>query len=673
MKKNIPVIAVFLAAVAALTAVFIVIRKDKTSPAPVPSTEETAYRTEEATTAAPETEAPSVTEGELPTVPQTDYSGLVFSYPLSEAFSTSSERCGFSGFADKNAKLYCNGSEIGTSENGAFGFDVLLAPGDNVYRFENGGAEKTFTVTYRTKLISSVSPTGDVTASSGTVIDLTASGASGATVTASVGGRLIALEEKSPGSYSAEYSVPSVQGTEIIGKISFSAVSGSETFSFDGGTVTAVGNSADYGAFVPSPGKDEDTEVFTSLYAGGSYKMLTPYRDYGLGNAQYCEILKDNCESTPAAAGDDKSCPLTTPLLRGTFDRITGVMTYDDEVMFVLACGKKVYAKETAVVNGYVMPDNGVSAYSAVNTADGTDLFVKTDRMVPVNSATGPQNYTDSNTGRPYAVTGFEGEYLDFVFSDTPVCSGSFNVSGSRSVSGCEWLMSSEGNAVLRIRLAEPGRFYGHSFTLYSDGYYKITVNSRPALNSVKTVMLDPGHGGEDDSGTYSVYPGIYEKDVNLVLAYRVKYILEARGYNVVMTRTGDESVTLNDRMKAARTAPDIFVSIHCDGDSSPDENGTHVFYYYNFAYPLAQSVFSSLSSAYKRMYAPGTAEYAKIDKGAKFFPYQVARIEECPSVLVECGFLTNVYDSYVLLTENGQTAVASAVADGIDNYFRNY
>ena len=63
-------------------------------------------------------------------------------------------------------------------------------------------------------------------------------------------------------------------------------------------------------------------------------------------------------------------------------------------------------------------------------------------------------------------------------------------------------------------------------------------------------------------------------------------------------------------------------------------------------------------------------SEYNGLDLGTRFFPYAVTRIEECPSVLVECGYLTNEGNMKILADETGQTLYATAIAQGIVNYF---
>ena len=79
----------------------------------------------------------------------------------------------------------------------------------------------------------------------------------------------------------------------------------------------------------------------------------------------------------------------------------------------------------------------------------------------------------------------------------------------------------------------------------------------------VGTVCIDAGHGGSD-TGAISPDGSLYEKDDNLKLALKVKEYLESMNLNVVMTRTDDTYVVLNERCKIANTNNvDLFVSLH--------------------------------------------------------------------------------------------------------------
>jgi len=100
-----------------------------------------------------------------------------------------------------------------------------------------------------------------------------------------------------------------------------------------------------------------------------------------------------------------------------------------------------------------------------------------------------------------------------------------------------------------------------------------------PAAAGVWTVVIDPGHGG-DDSGVKGP-GGTLEKQITLDLAKRLKSVLEARmGVHVVLTRDDDRVVTLDERTATANNAKGhVFVSLHMNGSPSPARTGPAVFF----------------------------------------------------------------------------------------------
>lgn len=99
-----------------------------------------------------------------------------------------------------------------------------------------------------------------------------------------------------------------------------------------------------------------------------------------------------------------------------------------------------------------------------------------------------------------------------------------------------------------------------------------------PGVDRLVTVVLDPGHGGEDPG---AVGPsGHYEKTVVLQIAKRLKALLEDEpNMRVILTRDGDYFVPLGVRVKKARAVrADLFVSIHADAFIKPDAHGSSVF-----------------------------------------------------------------------------------------------
>ena len=98
-----------------------------------------------------------------------------------------------------------------------------------------------------------------------------------------------------------------------------------------------------------------------------------------------------------------------------------------------------------------------------------------------------------------------------------------------------------------------------------------------PAQGGVAMVIIDAGHGGQD-SGT--MRDGILEKDLTLDLARRLDQLLRANGFRTMLTRAGDEYVSLSNRAVAANGQRNcVFVSIHFDEGSRATASGVNTYY----------------------------------------------------------------------------------------------
>ena len=95
------------------------------------------------------------------------------------------------------------------------------------------------------------------------------------------------------------------------------------------------------------------------------------------------------------------------------------------------------------------------------------------------------------------------------------------------------------------------------------------------------TILIDPGHGGEE-KGAISKIDGTEEKDLALELAYKIRNHLLA-SHHVYLTRTGDQTLTLEQRSASAqKIGADIFISIHANSSESSSSNGFETFYLNN-------------------------------------------------------------------------------------------
>ncbi|MCD7827895.1 MAG: N-acetylmuramoyl-L-alanine amidase [Clostridiales bacterium] len=405
---------------------------------------------------------------------------------------------------------------------------------------------------------------------------------------------------------------------------------------------------------------------------------ITPYNDHSLGNANMCVITEDYAETTSTAAEDDSSDPTCTPQLSGSYGYVQSYMVSENYVIYVLSTGMKIYAADSRLIlDGYVLPDNSVNLES-VDTSDDTTVTISSDYPVFVKFNLAPQEYYEGYLQRIYNVEEFTAEYVDIIFMDTAACSVSEepDFSGSSVIASAEWYQNTEENFItLRLYLRESGSFSGYSYSRNENGDMTVSFKTDKTELTGAVIMLDPGHGGYGSPGT-SLNNQIYEKDITLAIALKTAEILEEYGAQVILTRTEDEAVSLSERVEMIRTVcPDVFVSIHCDGSEDTSLLGTHTFYYKSYSMPLAYSIHSQLVNAYRNYYYTDTEseEYSDLDMGYKFFPYMVTRVEECPSVLVECGYLTNTQDAAFLSDETGQEILATAIAQGITDYIINY
>jgi N-acetylmuramoyl-L-alanine amidase len=174
-----------------------------------------------------------------------------------------------------------------------------------------------------------------------------------------------------------------------------------------------------------------------------------------------------------------------------------------------------------------------------------------------------------------------------------------------------------------------------------------------------RTVVVDAGHGGHDRGGIpQNLAP---EAPYTLAVARRLKPLLEARGYNVVMTRTSDYYVTLPGRCAVAnRQRNAVFVSIHFDSFWSRARgraaNGITVYYTKSNSGRLAYNIHKHMV----RNLRPET------DRGVKRARFYVIRNTLCPSVLIEGGFLTNPQETQKIRSAAYQQRLAEAIARGI-------
>lgn len=189
-------------------------------------------------------------------------------------------------------------------------------------------------------------------------------------------------------------------------------------------------------------------------------------------------------------------------------------------------------------------------------------------------------------------------------------------------------------------------------------------------------IIIDAGHGGID--GGTSGLSAVPEKTLNLDIALTLNDILTASGFKVVMTRTDDVMLTdpesnsnkrknqdLSARLKIAKKEENaIFVSIHMNSFPIAKYNGLQVYYSENNPESLKLAV--SIQDTVKSYLQPSNDRKVKSSEGNIFLLDNL----NCPSVLIECGFLSNPQEAKNLNDAEYRRRIALLICASISNIY---
>ncbi|MHC4648029.1 MAG: N-acetylmuramoyl-L-alanine amidase family protein [Planctomycetota bacterium] len=172
-----------------------------------------------------------------------------------------------------------------------------------------------------------------------------------------------------------------------------------------------------------------------------------------------------------------------------------------------------------------------------------------------------------------------------------------------------------------------------------------------------KVIIVDPGHGGKDPGAGEVGYSRLSEKSIVLAVAKEVETQLKACGAQVVMTRTADYFVPLDDRAAIADVyKADLLVSIHADSFPEEHMNGPTV-YIANKASHQSRKVANSIHSSFSSV--------GIVSNGVRRNDFRVLAKHSKPAVLVECGYLTNRKEAEKLNAAWYRARIARLITDG--------
>ncbi|MCG8603051.1 MAG: N-acetylmuramoyl-L-alanine amidase, partial [Verrucomicrobiales bacterium] len=171
-------------------------------------------------------------------------------------------------------------------------------------------------------------------------------------------------------------------------------------------------------------------------------------------------------------------------------------------------------------------------------------------------------------------------------------------------------------------------------------------------------VVIDPGHGGIDPGSSAF---GIVEKNLTLDLAKRLERILSSNGLTTELTRRSDTYIELQDRAEQANSrSGTIFVSLHFNAHTDRSISGTETLYWPGSA--PARKLASYVQSELGR-------RLVTRNRGFKPERLKVLEKTKCTAILIECGFISNRWESQRCGSEWFRQIIAEEIAQGILRY----
>ncbi|MDR3617472.1 MAG: N-acetylmuramoyl-L-alanine amidase [Candidatus Obscuribacterales bacterium] len=170
-------------------------------------------------------------------------------------------------------------------------------------------------------------------------------------------------------------------------------------------------------------------------------------------------------------------------------------------------------------------------------------------------------------------------------------------------------------------------------------------------------IVLDAGHGGTDPGAQRGE---VQEKEITMDIIEKLKKVLEAKGARVVLTRSDDTFVSLEDRVRITNnTAPTLFLSVHINAmESASDIHGIETYYQTEQSRLLADAVHECLIS---NLAAP--------DRSVRKARFYVIKNTPVPAILAEVGFISNQAERDKLISSDYQMKIAEALEHGVILY----
>lgn len=440
----------------------------------------------------------------------------------------------------------------------------------------------------------------------------------------------------------------------------------SQPLTVNGQTVERYGS---YGMWGLEVNLAEGDNVFTAQQGDSSVSITLTKPAAGSGSGS---------TSTPQIVSDGSQAAAEGQLLRVTSTLASALSDYQDTSTIAMTAYEGAVAQvmdSVSFVSGskstyaYQLPDgNYIKAADCELLEPGIAQAAFTG--LSASEENGIEYLTFEGSGTPYYSHTWEGNEFTLHFY-----SASFSGQMPEGIgfNGANVTVEQEENGFsLHFFFHDEDPLWGYFVDYTPEGGTRIALKHQPTLSTDSalplagvTVLLDPGHGGDDMGAPGSPAEDFpQESELNLSAALAAKYRLEQLGATVTMTRDTDVFYTLAERMEMLNSQkPDFFIAIHHNSAAMNNDlnqvGGTEAYWFYTEGKPLATALSANVSVATGRN-----------DRGPKYSAFYVTRSNICPAVLLELGFVSNPaeYEGCATLeglwTEGG--AIAQAVLDSM-------
>ncbi|CAM3929296.1 N-acetylmuramoyl-L-alanine amidase [Alkalicoccus chagannorensis] len=196
-----------------------------------------------------------------------------------------------------------------------------------------------------------------------------------------------------------------------------------------------------------------------------------------------------------------------------------------------------------------------------------------------------------------------------------------------------------------------------------SHAYLMVDYHDHDSPLLGETIVVDPGHGGEDGGAEAN---GLVEKDLVLDVSLLLELNLQEAGANVIMTRRSDWYPSLSERVNQANNADaDAFISVHSNAAEAETARGTETFYDSTYWAGDSEAFADTLQEEMLE-------EFGTVDRGVQERAFQVIRDTEMPGTLVEFGFKTNSEDAEMMRDEAFPSDAAEALYRGTVDFMES-